>query len=46
VFICCFSQGWFEGEVRGYGIGRPSDMGNEVEAYLLKGLENARWNTA
>jgi transposase len=31
---------------RGYGIGRPSDMDKDVEAYQLKGLENARWNTA
>lgn len=30
---------------RGYGIGRPSKMDDEIEAYLLKGLENARWNT-
>ena len=30
---------------RGYGIGRPSSE-LEIEAYLLKGLENARWNTA
>ena len=27
---------------RGYGIGRPSDMDEEVEAYLLNGLEHAR----
>jgi transposase len=31
---------------RGYGIGRPSGLNSEIEAYLLKGLENARWNTA
>ena len=31
---------------RGYGIGRPSGLDSEIEAYLLKGLENARWNTA
>ena len=26
---------------RGYGIGRPSGLNSEIEAYLLKGLENA-----
>lgn len=31
---------------RGYGIGRPSGLDEEVQAYLLKGLEHARWNTA
>ena len=31
---------------RGYGIGRPSGMDEQIEAYLLKGLQNARWNTA
>ena len=31
---------------RGYGIGRPSGLDSEIKAYLLKGLENARWNTA
>lgn len=31
---------------RGYGIGRPSGLDEEVEAYLLEGLENTRWNTA
>ena len=31
---------------RGYGIGRPSLLDDELEAYWLKGLENARWNTA
>lgn len=31
---------------RGYGIGRPSLLNEELEAYLLNGLENARWNTA
>ena len=25
---------------------RPSGLNSEIEAYLLKGLENARWNTA
>ena len=31
---------------RSYGIGCPSGLGAETKAYLLKGLENARWNTA
>lgn len=31
---------------RNYGIGRPSGMDEEIEAYLRKGLQNARWNTA
>ena len=31
---------------RGYGIGRPSLMDEAIKAYLLNGLENARWNTA
>ncbi len=31
---------------RVYGIGRPSLLDDELEAYWLKGLENARWNTA
>jgi len=31
---------------RGYGSGRPSGMDEQIEAYLLKGLQNARWNTA
>ena len=26
--------------------GRPSNLNEEVEAYLMKGLEKARWNTA
>ena len=30
---------------RGCGIGRPSGLDSDIEAYLLKGLENARWNT-
>ena len=29
-----------------YRIGRPSLLDKELKAYLLKGLENARWNTA
>ena len=31
---------------RGYGIGRPSQMDDKVEAYLLAGLKETRWNTA
>ena len=31
---------------RAYGIGCPSGLHSEIEAYLLRGLENARWNTA
>ena len=31
---------------RGYGIGRPSALDDEIEAYLMNGLKNARWNTA
>ena len=31
---------------RNYGIGRPSGLDEEIEAYLLDGLKNARWNTA
>jgi len=31
---------------RGYGIGRPSGLDEEVEAYLRNGLKNTRWNTA
>lgn len=31
---------------RGYGIGRPSQLDEEITAYLLNGLENTRWNTA
>ena len=31
---------------RHYGIGRPSGMDEAIEAYLRKGLENARWHTA
>lgn len=31
---------------RDYGIGRPSNLDEQIESYLLKGLENARWNTA
>ena len=26
--------------------GGPVDLNSKIEAYLLKGLENARWNTA
>ena len=31
---------------RGYGIGRPSHLDEEIEHYLMEGLENSRWNTA
>ena len=31
---------------RGYGIGRPSGLDEEIEAYLRNGLKNTRWNTA
>ena len=31
---------------RKYSSGRPSDLNEEIESYLLKGLEKGRWNTA
>jgi transposase len=31
---------------RDYGIGRPSNLDEEIERYLQDGLENGRWNTA
>jgi len=31
---------------RGYGIGRPSQLDEEIESFLLGGLKAARWNTA
>ena len=31
---------------RGYGIGRPSGLDKEMEAYLANGLQHGRWNTA
>ena len=42
-----YRQGGIEAVLqRGYeAVGRPSKMDDEIEAYLLKGLNNARWNT-
>ena len=31
---------------RGYGIGRPSGLNEEIEEFLRKGLNSTRWNTA
>lgn len=31
---------------RGYGIGRPSTLDEEVQEYIAKALEKGRWNTA
>jgi len=46
-WFAAFREGGFDAVLkRGYGIGRPSDMDEEIEAYLLDGLEHARWNTA
>jgi len=31
---------------RGYGIGRPSTLDEEVQEYIAEALEKGRWNTA
>ncbi|MET3870357.1 IS630 family transposase [Puniceicoccus vermicola] len=31
---------------RGYGIGRPSGLDEEIEEYISKALDSGRWNTA
>lgn len=46
-WFAAFRQGGIQAALhRGYGIGRPSTLDDELKAYLYKGLQNSRWNTA
>ena len=46
-WFAAFRAGGIEAALdRKYGIGRPTGLNDEIEAYLMTGLENARWNTA
>jgi transposase len=46
-WFAAFRAGGIEAALdRKYGIGRPTGLNEEIEAYLITGLENARWNTA
>jgi transposase len=46
-WFAAFRAGGIEAVLdRKYGIGRPTSLNDEIEAYLMKGLENGRWNTA
>lgn len=46
-WFAAFRKGGFEAVLeRGSSGGRPSGLDEEIEAYLLKGLDKARWNTA
>ena len=46
-WFAAFRQGGLEAVLeRKTSTGRPSDLNEEIELYLMKGLENARWNTA
>lgn len=45
-WFAAFRKGGLEAVLhRKQSPGRPSDLSEEIEAYLINGLENARWNT-
>jgi len=45
-FRACRQRGLEAVIHRGASTGRPNNCDEQVQAYLKKGLENARWNTA
>jgi len=45
-WFAAFRKGGIEAVLeRKQSPGRPSDLNEEIESYLINGLENARWNT-